>query len=514
MKYPIGIQDFKTIRTEGYAYVDKTALVYRLATEGEYYFLNRPRRFGKSLLVSTLEHYFMGDEDLFRGLAIHNLEHHWHRHPIFHLDLNTADFSQEGRLHSLLNDYLCSWEALYGTRASETTLALRFKGVIARAAEKEGCKVVVLIDEYDKPILQTLRNEALQEKHRNELKAFYSVLKTQDRYIRFAFLTGITKMGKISVFSDLNNLMDISMDKRYCTICGITEAELTANFKDDIATLASANGDSVEGTIGQLRTRYDGYHFRADSEGLYNPYSLLNTLARQEYANYWFETGTPTFLADLLKARHYRLPDLTREQITADAISSTDASDTNPIPIIYQSGYLTIKGYDKRFKKYLLGFPNQEVEEGFLNFLLPLYTSAGARSPFYVDEFVKDVEAGHVEQFMARLTAFFADSNYQVAGNAELYFQNALYLVFRIMGFYTHVEWPTSDGRIDVIIQTSDYIYIVECKLDGSADEALQQIEDKNYDAPFALDRRKVIKLGINFSSATRSVDGYRAKTQ
>lgn len=512
MKFPIGIQDFQKIRKEGYAYVDKTKWVYKMANEGSYYFLSRPRRFGKSLLVSTLENYFMGNKALFEGLDIYRLEQEWESYPIFHIDLNTADFREEGSLRELLNDYLSAWESRYGTRQSETTLALRFKGVIARAAEKEGRNVVVLVDEYDKPVLQTMRNERLQEEYRNELKAFYSVLKTQDKHIRFAFLTGVTKFGKVSVFSDLNNLMDISMDHRYNAVCGITEEELTSYFKNEIGMLAVAHGDTEAETVDKLRARYDGYHFKEDSIGLYNPYSVLNTLAKQEYNDYWFETGTPTFLVDLLKAHNYHLPDLTQEQITGDVINSIDSTSTNPIPVIYQSGYLTIKGYDKRFRKYRLGFPNKEVEEGFLNFLLPLYTSAGVRSPYYVDEFVKDVETGNVERFMKRLTTFFADNNYQVAGNAELYFQNALYLIFKIMGFYTQVELPTCNGRIDAVVQTPRYVYIIECKMDGSADEALQQIETKNYAAPFALDQRQVIKLGINFSSDTRGVESYRIR--
>lgn len=510
MKYPIGIQDFEDLQRNGYAYVDKTNFVYKLADEGKYYFLSRPRRFGKSLFLSTLEAYFQGKKELFEGLAIYDLETEWKKYPIFHIDLNTANFREKDSLYTVLNDYLTTWECKYGARESEATLALRFKGVIARAAEKEGCGVVILIDEYDKPILQTLRDPELQAEHRAQLKAFYSVLKTQDRYIKFAFLTGVTKFGKVSVFSDLNNLTDISMDHRYISICGMTEKELLTNFKEGINELAEANGDTEEATIAKLKARYDGYHFEENTVGIYNPFSVLNTLSRLRYKDYWFETGTPTFLVDLLKMHNYRLPDMTKERVSDDVINSVDSLSTNPIPVIYQSGYLTIKGYDERFKKYLLGFPNKEVEEGFLNFLLPLYCSAGDRSAFMVDEFVKDVEAGHVEQFMNRLTAFFADNSYQVAGEAELYFQNALYLIFKIMGFHTQVEIPTSDGRMDVLIQTSDYIYIIECKLDGSAEEALQQIEVKNYAAPFAMDKRTVVKLGINFSSKTRGVESWK----
>lgn len=356
MKYPIGIQNFEDLRRNGYAYVDKTQFVYKLADEGKYYFLSRPRRFGKSLFLSTLEAYFQGKKELFEGLAIYDLETEWKQYPIFHIDLNTANFREEGSLYTVLNDYLSAWEDKYGTRESEVTLPLRFKGVIARAAEKEGRNVVILVDEYDKPILQTLQNEKLQEDHRNRLKAFYSVLKTQDRYIKFAFLTGVTKFGKISVFSDLN-LIDISMDYRYVNICGTTEEELKSYFKEGISELASANGDSESETIDKLRMRYGGYHFEKNSEGIYNPFSVLNTLAKHRYKDYWFETGTPTFLIELLKEHGYRLPDLNKEQVSAIVMSRMDSDPTNLIPFIYQTGYLTIKGYDERFKKYQLGSP-------------------------------------------------------------------------------------------------------------------------------------------------------------
>ena len=385
MKYPIGIQNFEDLRRNGYKYVDKTNFVYKLTDEGKYYFLSRPRRFGKSLFLSTLEAYFQGKKELFEGLAIYDLVTEWKKYPIFHIDLNTANFREKDSLYNVLNDYLTGWEDKYGTRDSEVTLPLRFKGVIARAAEKEGRGVVILIDEYDKPILQTLQTPELQAEHRAQLKAFYSVLKTQDRYIKFAFITGVTTFRKISVFNDLN-LMDISMDYRYVNICGTTEEELKSYFKEGISELASANGDSESETIDKLRMRYGGYHFEKNSEGIYNPFSVLNTLAKHRYKNYWFETGTPTFPIELLKEHGYRLPDLSKEQVSANVMSSMDSSFPNPIPVIYQSGYLTIKGYDERFKKYQLGFPNKEVEEGFLNLLLPLYNSAGDRSSFMVDE--------------------------------------------------------------------------------------------------------------------------------
>lgn len=368
MKYPIGIQDFEKLRTNGYSYVDKSRFVYKLATEGEYYFLSRPRRFGKSLFLSTLEAYFQGKKELFKGLAIYDLETEWKKYPIFHIDLNTANFREKDSLYMVLNDYLTTWESKYGARESEATLALRFKGVIARAAEKEGCGVVILIDEYDKPILQTLRDPELQAEHRAQLKAFYSVLKTQDRYIKFAFLTGVTKFGKVSVFSDLNNLTDISMDHRYISICGMTEKELLTNFKEGINELASANEDNETETIDKLRMRYAGYYFEENSEEIYNPFSVLNTLANSRYDDYWFKADTHTFLIDILKKHDYCITDLNKAQVKANMMNNVDF---NPIPVIFQSGYLTIKSYDERFKNYQLGIPNKEVEEGILNTLLP-----------------------------------------------------------------------------------------------------------------------------------------------
>lgn len=370
MKYPIGIQDFEDLQRNGYAYVDKTNFVYKLADEGKYYFLSRPRRFGKSLFLSTLEAYFQGKKELFKGLAIYDLETEWKKYPIFHIDLNTANFREKDSLYTVLNDYLTSWEDKYGARESEATLALRFKGVIARAAEKEGCGVVILIDEYDKPILQTLRDPELQAEHRAQLKAFYSVLKTQDRYIKFAFLTGVTKFGKVSVFSDLNNLTDISMDHRYISICGMTEKELLTNFKEGIGELASANEDNETETIDKLRMRYSGYHFEENSEEIYNSFSVLNTLANSRYDDYWFKANTHTFLIDILKKHDYCITDLNKAQVKANMMNNVDS---NPIPVIYQSGYLTIKSYDERFKNYQLGIPNKEVEEGILNIFLPPY---------------------------------------------------------------------------------------------------------------------------------------------
>jgi hypothetical protein len=511
MKYPIGIQNFESLVHDGYLYVDKTALIYKLADTGRYYFLSRPRRFGKSLLISTMDAYFSGKRELFKGLAIEKLEQKWAKHPILHLDLNTAKYESKESLDSVLNDTLSYWEQSYGTSPTEVTPELRFKGIVRRACEKTGERVVILVDEYDKPMLQSIGNEKLTNEYRSTLKAFYSVLKTQDGYIKFAFLTGVTKFGKVSVFSDLNNLTDISMDERYIDICGITEKELHTYFDEDIAQLGEKYKLSKDGCYAKLKEQYDGYHFEADTIGIYNPFSILNVLAKLKFSNYWFETGTPSYLVELLKKADYELPDLTQEHITADVLNSIDSMSQNPIPVIYQSGYLTIKGYDERFRMYELGFPNKEVEDGFMNYLLPYYTPVKKTdTAFFIASFVEDVERGNPEQFMKRMEAMFARTDYQIVGDAELYFQNAFYLIMTMMGFYTDVERTTSDGRIDMTVETKDYVYLFEFKLDGTPEEALKQIEANGYAKPFAMDSRKLYRVGVNFSSEKRSIDGWK----
>lgn len=507
-KYPIGIQSFENIRKEGYLYVDKTALIYQLVQTGKYYFLSRPRRFGKSLLLSTLQAYYEGKKELFEGLAMASLEKDWKTYPVLLLDLNAQRYDSVDSLTSILNDTLCEWERLYGTQESETTLSLRFKGVIQRAAEKTGRNVVVLIDEYDKPMLQAIHNRELQSSYRNILKAFYGVLKSKDAYLQFALLTGVTKFSKVSVFSDLNNLMDISMDNRYAAICGITEQELVTDLGEYIRDLSETLQMSYEDLLRELQERYDGYHFVEDSEVLYNPFSLLNTFARKKLGNYWFETGTPTYLVELLKENHYPLEHLTYEQATADTLTGIDTVDSSPIPVLYQSGYLTIKDYDPEFETYTLGFPNKEVEEGFTRFLLPYYAHIrSGSSAFHIVNFVKEVRSGNIDGFMKRLQSFFSDTPYELVRDLELHYQNVLFIIFRLVGFYTQAEYHTSEGRVDLVIRTDQFIYVMEFKLDGTAEEALQQIEEKQYALPFVSDSRRLFKVGVNFSNATRNIE-------
>ena len=512
--YPIGIQNFEKIRKGGYLYIDKTALIYQLANTGSYYFLSRPRRFGKSLLLSTLEAYFQGKMELFEGLALEKLEKEWTEYPILHLDLNIAQYAATSDLEDILNRNLVAWEKLYGADPAERSLPLRFAGIIDRAYHKTGQRAVILIDEYDKPLLQALHDEELQNQLRNMLKPFYGVLKTMDRAIRFALLTGVTKFGKVSVFSDLNNLDDISMRAPYAAICGITEEELRTYFEDDIHELAASLKLTYDETRTLLRKRYDGYHFVAESPGIYNPFSLLNTFKYMRIDDYWFETGTPTYLVELLKHTHYDLYEMANTETDADVLNSIDSASNNPIPVIYQSGYLTIKDYDPRFGIYKLGFPNLEVEEGFVKYLLPFYTSiSAAKTPFEIGRFVQEVESGNYDAFFRRLQSFFADTPYEVITgqkperDTELHYQNVLFIVFRLVGLYTKVEYHTSNGRIDLVLQTDRYIYIMEFKLNGTVEEALRQIDEKQYALPFANDERKLFKIGVNFSSETRNIE-------
>ena len=505
--YPVGIQNFEKLRREGYFYVDKTALMYRLVSTGSYYFLSRPRRFGKSLLISTLEAYFQGKKELFDGLAVASLEKEWKQHPVLHLDLNIGKYDCPDSLDGMLNRSLDEWENIYGKDKAEVSLALRFAGVVKRAAAATGERVVILVDEYDKPLLQAIGNPELQQAFRSTLKPFYGVLKSMDGYIRFALLTGVTKFGKVSVFSDLNNLEDISMKKEYSGICGVSEAELLRDFDEDIRALAMNNGQTYEQACAQLKEDYDGYHFCPDSPGIYNPFSLLNTFKSREYGSYWFETGTPTYLVELLKKSDYDLEQMSREETDSETLDSIFTGD-NPIPVIYQSGYLTIKKYDRRFGLYTLGFPNREVEEGFLRFLMPYYAKSDmTKSGFEIKRFVNDVENGDIDGFMERLQSFLSDCPYEIARDIELHYQNVLFIVFRLAGLYTRVEYHTSRGRIDMVVQTADYVYVMEFKLDGSAEQALQQIEEKQYALPFAKDSRKVFRIGVNFSSETRNID-------
>ena len=375
MIYPIGKQNFEKLRNEGCVYVDKTAILYKLVKEGSAYFLSRPRRFGKSLTLSTLEAYFTGKKELFKGLAIEQLEKEWFTYPVMHLDLNAEKYESKDELENILKTYLREWEDIYGSKESNnTSLSQRFRAVIRAAKQKTGRGVVVLIDEYDKPILQAIGNEPLQQEFRNTLKAFYGVLKSADADLKFALLTGVTKFGKVSVFSDLNNLMDISMSPRFHDICGITNEELRTIFDGEIEQLAQNNEQTKEEAYATLKRNYDGYHFTHSTNGIYNPFSILWTLNEKRYGSYWFNTGTPTYLVELIKKVNFNIEELSNYAASEDQLNSIHVDDIDPIPVLYQSGYLTVASYDKEFNLFTLNYPNEEVKAGFINFLLPFYS--------------------------------------------------------------------------------------------------------------------------------------------
>ena len=512
--YPIGIQNFEKIRKDGYFYIDKTALIYRMVKTGSYYFLSRPRRFGKSLLVSTLEAYFLGKKELFTGLAMEKLEKDWIEYPILHLDLNIEKYDTPESLNNILEKSLAKWEELYGANPSERSLSLRLAGIIERAYQQTGQRVVILVDEYDKPMLQAIGNEALQQQYRNMLKPFYGVLKTLDGCIKFALLTGVTKFGKISVFSDLNNLNDISMYEPFVSICGMTEREIHENLKEELHELAAAQKMTYEQAAAELKECYDGYHFVENTEGIYNPFSVLNTFYKMKFGSYWFETGTPTYLVELLQRNHYDLERMAHVQTDADVLNSI-YGDEDPIPVIFQSGYLTIKGYDKEFGLYRLGFPNREVEEGFIKFLVPFYTRFNkVEAPFEIQKFVMELRAGDIDAFFKRLRSFFADTPYELVSDLELHYQNVLFIIYKLLGFYVNAERHTSDGRIDLVLQTDRFIYVMEFKLDGTAEEAMAQINEKGYAQPFEKDSRQLFKIGVNFSNKTRNIEKWIVEKQ
>ena len=512
--YPIGIQNFESLRRDNYFYIDKTALIYQMVKTGRYYFLSRPRRFGKSLLVSTLEAYFLGKKELFTGLAMEKLEKDWIEYPILHLDLNIEKYDTPESLNNILEKSLVKWEELYGANPSERSLSLRLAGIIERAYQQTGQRVVILVDEYDKPMLQAIGNEALQREYRNMLKPFYGVLKTLDGCIKFALLTGVTKFGKISVFSDLNNLNDISMYEPFVSICGMTEREIHENLKEELHELAAAQKMTYEQAAAELKECYDGYHFVENTEGIYNPFSVLNTFYKMKFGSYWFETGTPTYLVELLQRNHYDLERMAHVQTDADVLNSI-YGDEDPIPVIFQSGYLTIKGYDKEFGLYRLGFPNREVEEGFIKFLVPFYTRFNkVEAPFEIQKFVMELRAGDIDAFFKRLRSFFADTPYELVSDLELHYQNVLFIIYKLLGFYVNAERHTSDGRIDLVLQTDRFIYVMEFKLDGTAEEAMAQINEKGYAQPFEKDSRQLFKIGVNFSNKTRNIEKWIVEKQ
>ena len=514
MRYPISIQTFETIINGNYVYVDKTDLVYRLAQE-HVCFLSRPRRFGKSLLISTLDAYFSGRKELFQGLKMKALEHEWDVYPIFRIDFANGNFSNPDELTLMLEGRVSDWERIYGKDDVYKTLGDRFKYVLEQAAAKTGKKVVVLIDEYDRPLLDVL-GEAQEDKNRNILKNFYATFKAADASLRFVLLTGVTKFSQITVFSGFNQPNDISMDSRYDAICGITEAELHNTFFEAIVVMAKKLGYTVEEMKAELKRQYDGYHFSNALVDIYNPFSIINAFNKLDIDNYWYKSGTPTYLVKLIEGHNINMQKLTSRGYESQYFVDYRADAEEPLAMLYQSGYLTIKSYDKRYREYTLDYPNVEVSKGFVTLMANSYLKKDeSEAAYWIVNLDRMLRRGDLNEVRDAFTAFLASIPYEAnkderAKDFETHFQYTFYIIFRLLSCYTTLlEKQNSKGRADIIIESDNDIYIFEFKLDGSAEEALQQIEDKQYALPYLQDKRKLHKIGVNISSSTRTVDGW-----
>ena len=528
MKYPIGIQDFESIIRDGYVYVDKTALIYRMATEGKVYFLSRPRRFGKSLLVSTLKYYFQGRKDLFQGLAIDSMEKEWAEYPVFHLSFGGDSFTAEGALEARIEKFLADKETLYGKNPHSKTTGDRFKDLLKAAHRKCGRRAVVLIDEYDKPLLDVLdtnlyvevgvNRRLLEEHYRDILRGFYSVFKEADEHLQFVLLTGVTKFAQVSVFSGFNQPADISMDPRYETLCGITEKELYQYFEVPIGRLAGQYKCDTEQMKTRLKRHYDGYHFSDEMTDIYNPFSILNVFDTNRIADYWFRSGTPGYLVRLLNHSQENLNELTGKYYTPRQFIDYKADVEKPLPMIYQSGYLTIKDCDLDTNSFLLDFPNNEVKEGFLTMIAADYLKSKTDADSWTLTVVRALKNGETEQLRKLFTSFLADIPYTMRRKEdererERYFHYTFYLLMRMVICYTvYTEKQQSEGRVDCIIETPGYIYIFEFKLDGTAEDALQQISDKGYARPYEADGRQLYRIGVSFSSETGTIADWKVQ--
>ena len=512
-KLPIGIQDFEYLRTNNYLYVDKTQYIYKLLQHGKPYFLGRPRRFGKSLFISTLKAYFEGKKGLFEGLKIAELEKEWTKYPVFYLDFNRESYIDLNSFNAALDINLRYLEEDWGKNEEDTTPAVRFSGLIRRACKKTGKQVVVLIDEYDKPLISTMDNSTLNDDIRTILKGFYGVLKAEDACLKFVFLTGVTKFSKVSVFSDLNHLTDISLNENFAEVCGISEAELLQNFQPEIQALAERRQITPDEAFAELKKRYDGYHFAKVSADIYNPFSVLRTFGSLDFAYYWFETGTPTFLVKALRNQNYDIRKFEDDVIiSADSIMDYRVENKNLTPLLYQTGYLTIKKYEQKKDAFVLGFPNEEVKYGFLKELLPTFVLDPIQTGnFSVIEFIQQIEDGDIEDFMTSLKAFFAAIPYDAIKQehrGEQYYQHVFYLLFTLIGEFVETEVKNNKGRADAVVKTADSIYVFEFKMEekATAEAALEQINSKDYAIPYTADHRKLVKIGVEFSQTEKGV--------
>jgi AcrR family transcriptional regulator len=513
--FPIGIQDFEQLRTLNKVYVDKTDLIYQMVSTNQIYFLNRPRRFGKSLLLSTLKAYFQGKKDLFKGLAIEQLETEWEAHPVLHISFAKANYRTVADLERILDKKLSEWETVYGRDEKDKTVSERFDSVITHAYEQIGREVVILIDEYDSPILDShsQADPKLREALRMLMRQFFSPLKDNTVIIRFLFITGITKFSQLSIFSELNHLNNISLWPQYSSICGITETELFTQFKPDIAALAERYHETYDEACAHLKQLYDGYHFCEDTEEIYNPYSIINVLGSRKYDSYWYASGTPTFLIELLK-NSQMIPETLEEcKAVADDFNTAVETLTDPIPVLYQSGYLTIKNY--RNGIYTLGYPNDEVRLGFVRSLIPSITGITAqKSNMSIIAMSEALETGDAETCMRQMRSFVASVPYEKKSDNESRAEIIFYMIFTLLGQFTQTQIPTAIGRADVVVMNKQYIYIFEIKVHGTVDDALEQIERQHYAVPYETDTRQVVRIGVTYDAQTRSITDWKIEKQ
>jgi hypothetical protein len=518
VRYPIGIQTFSEIRTKNYLYVDKTPFVYELARNRKYVFLSRPRRFGKSLLVSTFDAYFRGKKELFKGLAIEEMEKEWTEYPVVHFSLAMAKLGTVENLNNQINMQLGMAEKAYGVENGSGDITTRFYTLVTNLYAKTGKQVVVLIDEYDAPLLNVLHDPERLEPMRAALQAFYSPLKDLDPYLRFVFITGISKFSQLSIFSQINNLYKISMMPEYSTICGITQRELEENFKEGIQKLSEKNNWTTDQVISELKQRYDGYHFSEESDGVYNPFSLLYAMDTKRLGNYWFTTGTPSFLVRMLKKFNTFIPSLEGSEAKSAEFDAPTEDMHSILPLFYQSGYLTIKGYEPAVDTYTLGYPNEEVKVGLLNSLAPYYVSPDINTTNRtLDRMYLSLLKGDVDSMLSYARSFFAGIPYQEgtlkdAPATEGHFTAMLYVMFSMLSAYCFSQVRTAKGRMDILLKLPSAIYVMELKMDGSVDDALRQIDDKGYTIPYETDGRPIVKVGINFSSEERTIKEWKVR--
>ena len=511
-KYPIGIQTFSEIRERNYLYIDKTQYLVDFIDKGyKYVFLSRPRRFGKSLFASMIHAYYEGRKDLFEGLAMGEYEKDWVKHPVLHLDMSAAKHMDKDMLERYLADMLTDQEAVFGYKSEKQDPNIRLKDLVVTANRLTGRKVALIIDEYDAPLLDVVHEELNLVALRRAMQNFYSPIKSLDPYLEFVFLTGITKFAQLSIFSELNNLFNISMYDKYSAICGISSEELHTQMLPDVERLAEHLHLSVDETFERLKRKYDGYHFSKNSEDVYNPFSLIKALASGDIGDYWFDSGTPTYIIKLLQKYNVGLRDLTGQDAGVSDFDVSPENMTTALPLLYQSGYLTITHYEPMIDLYTLGYPNEEVRTGMVRSLAANYlTPAEGTNSSFVIKFVKAVIADDMEQALTLMRAYLAGVSYRLSNKTERDVQTIFYLVFSLIGSFIKVEEESAHGRADVVITLPSVVYVMELKFDGSADAALRQIDEKGYLIPYTADGKRLVKVGVNYSSEERTITEWR----